>query len=147
MCLYTSSLQTKMTNFVPDARPCIILSKWRGQAPRRVWEEAFGPVPHGMQVLHHCDNGSCRELSHLFLGTQSDNIRDAVRKGRWTQASHRKNRPKGDKHHNSKITPSIARYIRENYAPRIIPLQTFASQFGISISTVYQIVSGRTWTD
>jgi hypothetical protein len=46
------------------------------------WELANGPIPVGMQVLHRCDNGKCLNPDHLFIGTQKDNIEDAVNKGR-----------------------------------------------------------------
>lgn len=46
------------------------------------WELQNGPVPDGLQVLHRCDNPPCVRPSHLFLGTQVDNIRDMWAKGR-----------------------------------------------------------------
>lgn len=35
-----------------------------------------------LKVLHHCDNPSCFNPDHLFIGTQSDNLQDCYRKGR-----------------------------------------------------------------
>lgn len=46
-------------------------------AHRVAWELANGrPVPDGMFVLHHCDNGICVNPAHLYIGTQWDNMRD-----------------------------------------------------------------------
>jgi len=55
-------------------------------AHRIAWRIANGPVPVGLCVLHRCDNPPCCNPHHLFLGTQLDNVRDKVQKGR---AGHR----------------------------------------------------------
>jgi len=49
---------------------------------RWVWRLAYGEIPEGMHVLHRCDNPPCFRLSHLFLGTMRDNMRDKTAKGR-----------------------------------------------------------------
>lgn len=53
-----------------------------GYAHRAAWEQAFGPVPEGLQVLHRCDVRKCINPEHLFLGTNQDNMDDKTRKGR-----------------------------------------------------------------
>lgn len=51
-------------------------------AHRVAWRIAFGDIPGDLHVLHRCDNPSCVNPNHLWLGTASDNIKDGVRKGR-----------------------------------------------------------------
>ncbi len=55
-------------------------------AHRIAWEMENGPIPAGMYVLHTCDNPPCVRASHLYVGTQSQNIRDAYQRGRKVPA-------------------------------------------------------------
>lgn len=50
---------------------------------RLAWEAHNAePIPEGMLLCHHCDNPACFNPHHLFLGTQKDNMRDKINKGR-----------------------------------------------------------------
>lgn len=49
---------------------------------RVAWELTYGPIPDDLCVLHRCDVSLCCNPSHLFLGTQADNLDDARQKGR-----------------------------------------------------------------
>lgn len=46
------------------------------------WIIHHGNIPKGMNVLHRCNNAICTNYQHLYIGTQKQNIADAVRAGR-----------------------------------------------------------------
>lgn len=50
---------------------------------RLAWMLSRGPIPKGLLVCHHCDVRHCGEPSHLFVGTNRDNTRDMMDKGRF----------------------------------------------------------------
>ena len=52
------------------------------RAHREAYGAFIGPIPGGLLVCHTCDNPACCNPEHLYLGNNSDNISEAVEKGR-----------------------------------------------------------------
>jgi len=54
----------------------------KARSNKVAWIIANGPIPEGLWVLHHCDNPSCVNPKHLYLGTNKENCRDRAERGR-----------------------------------------------------------------
>lgn len=63
-------------------RPTAFFEGRQWKASRLIWTLLNGPIPDNHFVCHRCDNVRCINPAHLFVGTQSDNMRDAVAKKR-----------------------------------------------------------------
>ena len=108
-------------------------------AHRVIWEQIHGPIPSGMCICHHCDNPACVRLDHLFIGTHSDNIKDAVIKGRVVPPDSR-----GEKHGRSRLSDNDVYEIRRLYSLGVAH-KTIAKMWRISRPNVRAIVYRRNW--
>lgn len=104
-------------------------------AHRMSWFIHNGAIPDGMMVLHKCDNPSCVNPMHLFLGSGQDNVDDKVAKDRQA---------KGSDHGRSKLTELDVAWIKSVY-PKIKG-PALSKRFNVTKQAIYHIVKGRWWT-
>jgi hypothetical protein len=106
------------------------------KAHRLSYEIHHGPIPPGMLVMHSCDNPSCVNPEHLSVGTETDNVRDMINKGR------NKDR-RGEKHPLKKLSLKQVEEIRQLRG--LMGHKLIAEKFGISKSHVSGIQRGEYW--
>ena len=100
----------------------------RTTTSRVAWMLTNGSIPDGMFVCHHCDNPSCVRPDHLFVGTQRDNVRDCIRKGRFAP----------------RLTASDVMQIRQARVKGDL-LRCIASRYGMSLNHISNIINGVRW--
>lgn len=113
-------------------------------AHRLSWELAHGPIPDDLQVLHECDNKLCVRPSHLFLGTQLDNMRDMVAKGRHARSG--AGDQTGANNNGSKLAVETVRRIKRLNL-RGVPQAEIARKTGATKANVWAIVHGLSWQE
>jgi len=106
------------------------------RAHRIAWSMAYGPIPSGLCVCHHCDNPSCVNPAHLFVDSVVGNNADMTRKGR---------RPCGEQHWIAKLTAKKVRDIRMRYAKGGATLTELGRKYGAHFVTIWDVVHRRTW--
>jgi hypothetical protein len=102
------------------------------KAHRVAWRLARGPIPRGLFVCHHCDNRACVTDSHLFLGTNSDNVADMMAKQRNQH---------GERHHAARLTEETVRAIRSSTETQA----RLSKRFGVSQSVISEVRTRKAW--
>lgn len=120
----------------------------QGRAHRYSYELHKGEIPLGLFVLHECDTPSCVNPAHLFLGTNEDNVKDMMTKGRHisggTLCGNNGKWPRGEKHHAAKMNPSKIQELKTLRANGS-SYTDLSTRFNIGLSTIFKILKGRTW--
>ena len=101
-------------------------------AHRLMYEMHYGFEPSGKVVRHKCDNPLCVNPEHLLIGTQADNVQDAVDRKRMRH---------GSNHPNSKLNEFQVSIIRKLN----LPLKSISDIFGVGISSISQIRNNLSW--
>ncbi len=102
------------------------------QAHRASWIAKHGNIPDLLVVCHKCDEPSCVNPDHLFLGTRKENSEDMVSKNRSS---------KGEGVGNSKLMECQIAIIRESHGSNL----ELAEKFGVCKNTIRSIRRGLTW--
>ncbi len=161
----TTTLEQKLAKFTKRVGQCLV---WTGtkqpsgyglvgyegrtqRVHRAVWQRAHGPIPAGLIVMHSCDNPPCCELSHLSLGTNTDNVRDCIAKGRMPMGDkhhsrlHPETLPYGEKSPNAKLTDWDVIAIRLSFKSGLRSGRELASVFNVTPQCIHYIIHNRTW--
>lgn len=104
------------------------------QAHRFSYERYVGAIPDDLFVCHRCDVRPCVNPDHLFVGTQSDNLRDMVAKGRDNPVC-------GEANWKARLTEVDVAAIRADARS----LREIGIDYGIDKSYVWKIKRGWEW--
>lgn len=114
-------------------------------------------IQHGSfsenEVLHRCDNPACVRVSHLFEGTQADNVRDMVAKGRHV-SGHGARVSKalravpgrirvGEENTRAVLNRESVVRIRALYGT--LTLKDIAARFGVTVGCISAIIYRKSW--
>jgi hypothetical protein len=90
-------------------------------------------------LLHTCDNPSCCNPKHLWVGNHADNMADKVAKGRSPDFS-------GDKGPRAKLSMSQAREARE-LRKNGMSTRDLAKKFGLSLPSMKTLIRGDSYKE
>lgn len=120
----------------------LALDKKPRAAYRVAWELYKGEIPDGLLIRHRCPkkNKACCNPDHLKLGTQKENMQDAIEDGTISR---------GENRHLSKLKDEQVKDILLNFPMtkgiNWIYFKKKAEEYGIGVATVVDICSRRTW--
>lgn len=109
--------------------------RYRCESAHRVsYRFSKGVFDKKLYVLHKCDNPSCVNPEHLFLGTAKDNYEDSKVKGRNS---------KGDNHGSTKLSDKQVKNIRELWKLGIYKKIDLGLLFSITNGHIGKIINNK----
>lgn len=124
-----------------NVRHGMIWLNGRYEGAHRFSYRAFvGDIQEGLSVLHRCDNPSCVNPKHLFLGTQGDNVRDMVSKGRQVFYT-------GEDNPHSVLTVEDVLEIRRLYSTGNHTQKQIGAMYDVHQVHVSAIIRRKYWRD
>ncbi|MGN7160836.1 HNH endonuclease [Sphingomonas sp. SAFR-052] len=101
-------------------------------------------IPHPMMACHTCDNPGCVNPNHLWEGTRSENVRDAMQKGRMVPVPPTPDTyARGVRHHSAKLNPDIVRIIRSSTESGPI----LAKRYGVTRELISSVRRREIWKE
>lgn len=101
---------------------------------RVAYRIANGAIPDGANVCHRCDNGICVETTHLFAGSQLENMRDMIGKGRKVVL-------RGELAPGARLSKKDVSVIRASAETQA----SLARRFHVDQSHISRIKAGKVW--
>lgn len=117
-----------------------VITRTGEKAHRFSYSVHVGEIPEGLYVCHKCDCRICVRPDHLFVGTQTDNMRDMKSKGRDNYIG----RKPGTWTLSSKLTPANVLEIRELLSSGM-KHSDIAEIYGVERAHISSISSKRRW--
>lgn len=108
-------------------------------AHRYSYEFFVGPIPSGGLILHSCDNPACVNPAHLRVGTYKQNVEDMDIRGRRVTAP-----MPGSKNPQAKLTDTQVIALRRDYISGV-PRDVLSTRYGVSVESLSDYTSGRSW--
>lgn len=112
----------------------------RFKSHRVSYELTYGKFDETLCVCHKCDNRACVNPYHLWLGTNKENTRDKIKKGRlkWGTSP-------GSKNGRSTLDEeSVKNILFECFILKITPTE-IAKKYKVNRDMIYSIKNGKTW--
>jgi hypothetical protein len=107
----------------------------------------IGEIPEGQLIRHKCDIPACCNPAHLEIGTQADNIRDCIERGRYKACSFKPGDMAGENNTKAVLTWEIVRQIRADFAVGDISRKELAIKYNIKHQHCIDILSGKIWKE